>query len=78
MNTCKTCIHHHFKNASVEDSDTCRLIGGGDTLEYSDDYDYYSDNSNRLHVSEWVTVPDNFGCIHHSLIKASNANNNPE
>lgn len=47
-------------------------MGGGDTVEYDDGYDYTSINkdistpANRLCISEWVTVPDHFGCIHFS------------
>ena len=71
-NTCKDCRHHYYTDKQGgKHSDICRLMGGGDTVEYDDGYNYislYKDTgpANRLCISEWVTVPDNFGCIHFS------------
>jgi len=42
------------------------MIGGGDTIEYDDGYNYslIREDGDRIIASEWVTVPENFGCIH--------------
>ena len=74
--TCITCTHHYYTNSSGEVfNDICRMMGGGDTFEYDDDYQYLPSMENdRLHISEWVTVPHNYGCIHHTPLKDSNEN----
>ena len=65
MKICKNCKHHYFLRADNKiDPLTCRLMGGGDTTEYNDGYDYMDVDGDRLHISEWVSVPDNYGCIH--------------
>jgi hypothetical protein len=55
---CKNCKHY--------ENNSCKMMGGGDTIEYDDGYKYCTtkDGGDRLIVSEWVTVPENFGCIH--------------
>ena len=62
---CKNCKHSlRFDTNSDLIEGQCGMIGGGDTLEYNDGYDYNKKDGDRIHVSEWVTVPPNFGCIH--------------
>jgi signal peptidase I len=55
---CENCKHYKPFN--------CKMMGGGDTVEYNDGYDYSlaRERGDRLIVSEWITVPEDFGCIH--------------
>jgi len=61
MNRCKTCKHHY---RVVGDGITTRKRIENDSCEMIVD-NLDNQHEDKVYYSEWINVPDEFGCIHH-------------
>jgi len=61
MNRCKTCKHHY--RVVGDGVTTVKKVVGDSCNMMVDNHD--DQEGDKVYYSEWIDVPDNFGCIHH-------------